>query len=178
VVDLVRAYGAADAVEVDLGIVRDFSYYTGVVFEGLGPGAPVPVLGGGRYDGLLARFGAACPASGFALGLEVAMTLLPSVRQAGCDVLMLVDRSSGKKAAALAAALRRAGRRVVTAPEVSRQQAQALAAREGASVVVWWSGDELWVEDVATGRRERSAARWVAGALRAREAEVGAPWGH
>ncbi len=178
VVELLEAYGAAGAVEVDLGIVRDFSYYTGVVFEALGPRAPVPVLGGGRYDGLLARFGADCPASGFALGLEVAMSLVPAPPQARTDVVVLVDRASRTRAAALAAGLRRAGRRVVTAPGASGPQARALAVREGAAVLAWWDGEDLWVEDVATGRRERGTARWLAGTLAARAAEAGAPWGH
>ncbi|MDR7401246.1 MAG: ATP phosphoribosyltransferase regulatory subunit [Armatimonadota bacterium] len=178
ILDLLQAYGAADAVEVDLGIVRDFSYYTGVVFEALGRGTPVPVLGGGRYDGLLARFGADCPASGFALGLEVAMSLLPPSPPARCDVLVLADRATRQRAAALAAGLRRAGLQVVVAPAMSGPQARALAAREGAAMLAWWEGEDLWVEDVATGRQDRSTARWLTGAARARAGEVGTPWGH
>jgi ATP phosphoribosyltransferase regulatory subunit len=178
VVDLLQAYGAAGAVEVDLGVVRDFSYYTGVVFEALGPGAPVPVLGGGRYDGLLARFGVDCPASGFALGLEVAMALAPAAPPPRCDVLLLADRPSRAKAAALAARLRAAGRRVVMASAAAGPQARALAVREGAEVLAWWEGEDLWVEDVATERREPRTAGWLEGLLQARRAEVGASWGH
>lgn len=60
----------ADFVQFDLGVVRDFGYYTGVVFEGYAPRLGCPLVGGGRYDNLLAQFGYAQPAIGFALGIE------------------------------------------------------------------------------------------------------------
>ncbi len=69
----VAVHGLPGRVEVDLGLIRDFDYYTGVVFEAHGPRASMPLLGGGRYDGLLARFGYDAPATGFALGLEHAL---------------------------------------------------------------------------------------------------------
>ncbi|MDR5683393.1 MAG: ATP phosphoribosyltransferase regulatory subunit [Armatimonadota bacterium] len=64
------AFGVGDAVEMDLGLIRDFDYYTGVVFEGYTRGLGLPLLGGGRYDELLGRFGADRPAMGFAIELE------------------------------------------------------------------------------------------------------------
>jgi ATP phosphoribosyltransferase regulatory subunit len=62
---------------LDLGLVRDLSYYTGAVFEVYDPGLGQPIGGGGRYDDLLARFGRPLPAVGFALtvdSLHVALT--------------------------------------------------------------------------------------------------------
>jgi ATP phosphoribosyltransferase regulatory subunit len=55
---------------VDLGLVRSLGYYTGAVFEVYDPALGVPLGGGGRYDELLARFGRALPAVGFALNVE------------------------------------------------------------------------------------------------------------
>ncbi len=52
-------------------IVRGFDYYTGVVFEvqDASPENPRALLGGGRYDGLVAMFGGdPIPAIGFAFG--------------------------------------------------------------------------------------------------------------
>ncbi len=52
-------------------IVRGFDYYTGVVFEvqDTSPENPRALLGGGRYDGLVALFGGdPIPAVGFAFG--------------------------------------------------------------------------------------------------------------
>ena len=67
---LLKAYGVTEYVRFDLGIIRDFSYYTGLVFEIYAPGLGFPIAGGGRYDHLLSDFGAACPATGFAVGIE------------------------------------------------------------------------------------------------------------
>ena len=67
---LLKSYGAEQYVRFDLGIIRDFSYYTGMVFEAYTPGLGFPLAGGGRYDHLLSEFGTACPATGFAIGIE------------------------------------------------------------------------------------------------------------
>jgi ATP phosphoribosyltransferase regulatory subunit len=63
-------------VEVDLGEVRGLGYYTGITFAGYAPGAGSAVASGGRYDGLLARFGRPGPAIGFAVDLEYATQAL------------------------------------------------------------------------------------------------------
>ncbi len=63
---LVRLYGLADAVILDLGEVRGFDYYSGVHFEAYVAGLGASIAGGGRYDRMLGRFGYECPATGFA----------------------------------------------------------------------------------------------------------------
>jgi len=73
---MLTEYGLAEYIVFDLGVIRDFSYYTGMVFEIYAPGLGCPLCGGGRYDNLLANFGKACPATGFALGLERLMLAL------------------------------------------------------------------------------------------------------
>jgi ATP phosphoribosyltransferase regulatory subunit len=55
---------------VDLGEVRGFAYYTGMIFHVLADGPGEPIGAGGRYDDLLARFDAPMPATGFALYLD------------------------------------------------------------------------------------------------------------
>lgn len=60
----------------DLGLVRDFDYYTGIVMEAYTPKLGYALLGGGRYDNLLAEFGVPKPAIGFALGIERLMLAL------------------------------------------------------------------------------------------------------
>ena len=67
---LLDAYGLTKYVRFDLGIIRDFNYYTGMVFEAYTRGLGFPLCGGGRYDHLLSDFGSTCPATGFALGIE------------------------------------------------------------------------------------------------------------
>ena len=67
---LLEIYGVADKITFDLGLIRDFEYYTGMVFEAYSHGVGYSLAGGGRYDHMLEDFGAACPATGFALGIE------------------------------------------------------------------------------------------------------------
>jgi ATP phosphoribosyltransferase regulatory subunit len=67
---IVSRHGYAGRILFDLGILRGFEYYTGIVFEVLSEGLGFPLGGGGRYNGLLARFGRPLPAVGFAVGLD------------------------------------------------------------------------------------------------------------
>jgi len=65
-----EARGIADRVILDLGLVRDLGYYTGAVFELYDPAVGFALGGGGRYDDLIARFGAPRPACGIALDVQ------------------------------------------------------------------------------------------------------------
>ena len=62
--------GVAERVRVDLGLLRDLGYYSGAILEVYDPAVGHVLGGGGRYDGLLKRFGIDLPAAGFALYLE------------------------------------------------------------------------------------------------------------
>ena len=78
--DLVSAAGYEDRIKLDPSVVRGLEYYTGAVFEvGLNfstdgaDGSPQfgSPSGGGRYDGLVARFrGEAVPATGLSIGVS------------------------------------------------------------------------------------------------------------
>jgi ATP phosphoribosyltransferase regulatory subunit len=65
-----QARGAADRVQIDLGLLRDLGYYSGAILEVYDPALGHVLGGGGRYDGLMKRFGLDLPAAGFALYLE------------------------------------------------------------------------------------------------------------
>ncbi|MFC0211874.1 ATP phosphoribosyltransferase regulatory subunit [Paenibacillus chartarius] len=65
--DVLKAYGVSEHVLIDLTMIGDFSYYTGLTFEGYAADLGFPVCSGGRYDNLLAQFGRPAPATGFAL---------------------------------------------------------------------------------------------------------------
>ena len=82
VYELLDRVGVAEAIIVDLGEVRSMAYYTGITFHGFAAGLGFDVCSGGRYDGLVAHFGADLPAVGFALGVERCML----VAQARCDL--------------------------------------------------------------------------------------------
>jgi ATP phosphoribosyltransferase regulatory subunit len=61
----------------DLGEIRGLGYYTGMQFEVFVAGAGRALAFGGRYDDLLARYGADRPAVGFAMETDALAELLP-----------------------------------------------------------------------------------------------------
>lgn len=65
--DILKAYGVSEHVVIDLTMIGDFSYYTGMTFEGFAADLGFPVCSGGRYDNLLGQFGRSAPATGFSL---------------------------------------------------------------------------------------------------------------
>jgi ATP phosphoribosyltransferase len=68
--DLLRARGLQDRVQLDLGAVRDWNYYTGPTFELFSGDLGFPLGAGGRYDTLLGRFGLAQPSTGFVVHVD------------------------------------------------------------------------------------------------------------
>lgn len=83
--EVLGAYGVSQHVLIDLTMIGNFSYYTGMTFEGYAADLGFPVVSGGRYDNLLRQFGRHAPATGFALKttriLEVAKERPDSPRQ-------------------------------------------------------------------------------------------------
>jgi ATP phosphoribosyltransferase regulatory subunit HisZ len=70
VYELLAERGVAERVILDLGLLRDLGYYTGTIFEVYDPAVAFALGGGGRYDELLGRFGAARPACGAAIDVQ------------------------------------------------------------------------------------------------------------
>ncbi|MFW9932926.1 MAG: histidine--tRNA ligase, partial [Candidatus Thorarchaeota archaeon] len=65
--------GVSESVIFDMSLARGLDYYTGPVFEGRYLGKPKvgSILGGGRYDHLIAKFGGSpTPATGISLGID------------------------------------------------------------------------------------------------------------
>ncbi len=116
---ILKAAGYEDHLLVDLGEVRGFDYYTGTIFEVLCDGVGSELGGGGRYDNLLACFGAPSPSTGFALSIEQIQIALahhatpPENGQSRVDFLLLHTQKERVRAMALSAELREAGFRVI-----------------------------------------------------------------
>lgn len=139
---LLKSYGADKYVQFDLGVIRDFNYYTGMVFEVYTPGLGFPLCGGGRYDRMLSDFGAACPATGFALGIERIMLALErdGIEQEALKKDFFVAYSSGKVQNAIkkAAEKRSEGFVVELAPSVlSKEEAAAYQKEKGYAILLY-----------------------------------------
>jgi len=140
-----RDYGLADIVRFDLSIIRDFSYYTGVVFEAYGAGSGYPLAGGGRYDTLLGRFGAECPATGFALGLDRVLGVLPTDGDFSTAVVLVADPLQRSEAIQVATDLRRRGVSVLTLTATDNA-----AQRNSCRWVVRMTAEGMFLQDMRT----------------------------
>jgi ATP phosphoribosyltransferase regulatory subunit len=102
------ALGYAGRVQVDFALLRDLEYYTGFIFEGYVPAVGFSLCGGGRYDGLLPRFGFDVPAVGWTAGVEQLLIALErrgkhvvrrrqriDVLVSGSDVVAARERAAG-----------------------------------------------------------------------------------
>jgi ATP phosphoribosyltransferase regulatory subunit len=68
--DAIQGRSVGDRIQIDLGMLRELGYYTGSILEVYDPSVGEVIGGGGRYDGLMKRFGVEQPAAGFSLYLE------------------------------------------------------------------------------------------------------------
>lgn len=60
----------SENVQIDLSLTSDIDYYTGIYFEAITPYLGRSIGSGGRYDGLINKFGFNLPAVGFSFCLE------------------------------------------------------------------------------------------------------------
>jgi histidyl-tRNA synthetase len=159
--ELVRFFAAVDVmgfknyVRFDPNIVRGLDYYTGIVFEAADIKGDVrrSILGGGRYDNLLADVGGErLPSVGFAMGDMVVALLLEEygripqeLDKPPASVLVTIFNESSLLASfALAAELRRAGLKVNCYPEAAKLSKQfKFADRTGIRLAVLLGPDEL-----------------------------------
>ncbi|AJY75019.1 ATP phosphoribosyltransferase regulatory subunit [Paenibacillus beijingensis] len=115
--DVLKAYGVCEHVLIDLTMIGDFSYYTGMTFEGYAADLGFPVVSGGRYDNLLTQFGRPAPATGFALKTNRILELVGGEAEGdGRRLLIGYDRAGRDHALAEAQRLRESGAVVVTEP--------------------------------------------------------------
>jgi len=129
-----EALGVKDYIRFDPNIMRGLLYYTGTVFEAFDVSGSLKraILGGGRYDNLLADVGGQpLPGMGFAMGDVVIgiilqeSNLLPEFQATPAQVLVTVfDEKLSVQSYTLAAELRNAGLNTMVYPEPAKLQKQ------------------------------------------------------
>lgn len=127
--EALEAYGVTDDLLLDFNLIINLNYYTGVVFEGYAADLGSPLLGGGRYDHLLAQFGRPAQATGFAIKMDRLLLVTPVLESApAARILLCYTEDQRIEALAEAQLLRQDGLVVVT--RLVKNQAEA-AAYEG-----------------------------------------------
>ena len=179
---LVAAGGYDDGrVVIDPSVVRGLEYYTGPVFEAEltfevkgDDGKPVrfgSVAGGGRYDGLVARFrGEPVPATGFSVGVSRLLSALSVLGklggQAGAQgpvVVLVMDKDQIAHYQKLVSTLRQAGIKAELYLGGSGMKAQMKYADKRGSVCVVIQGSderekgEVLIKDLVLGATLSSA---------------------
>jgi ATP phosphoribosyltransferase regulatory subunit len=171
VAQLLAAYGVADVVNYDLAEVRDLDYYTGVTFEGFAPGLGRSLISGGRYDDLIAHFGPAQPAVGWALTLDqvLAARELQGVAQPDPVADLLLSIAGQPERLAWAAEARVRGYAIEIDPlDLAPDALWADAQRRSIPRVAWPERARGWIGRDAGGQRRLAGDNWeeVAGWLR------------
>ncbi len=114
-ITVLEEYKVECDISIDLVEVKGFEYYTGVTFEIISSTAASPLITGGRYDGLVSRYGRSVPAAGFAID---ATTLMHSTKSAKAEnqvhfIVVPKDLSLRKNAIKLAEWLRSSSFKVI-----------------------------------------------------------------
>lgn len=106
--DEFESLGLAERLTIDLGEVRGFDYYTGILFRAYVPELGFEVAAGGRYDALLETFGKALPAVGFSFSLDRLEQIVPEAGESTNHA----EAVQGDRLFASAIQLRRQGKTV------------------------------------------------------------------
>ena len=129
VYDILKMYGLEQYIVIDLGLINQMGYYSGVIFQGYVEKFGKPVLMGGRYDRLGDEFGAALPAIGFACEIESLVKATESREvspRLSIDVKIVYEDTRLAEGIAIANELRERNYSVVSLPakkeQVVRQQ--------------------------------------------------------
>ncbi len=151
--DAVEIMGVAEYIEYDPMVIRGLDYYTGTVFEARdSSGKFRAILGGGRYDNLVADVGGdPIPGVGFAMGdIVVSIVLeengaMPDLKPNPSDVFVpLFDETTLSESLRLAAELRSAGLRVEWYPQPDKLKKQfKYADRNNIPIAVILGPDEI-----------------------------------
>jgi histidyl-tRNA synthetase len=177
---LVSAAGYDGRIKIDPSVVRGLEYYTGPVYEVEltfpiegEDGKPVrfgSVAGGGRYDGLIARFrGESVPATGFSIGVSRLMAALAHLGkidtkpEPGPVVVTVFDKARIADYQTMVATLRNAGIRAELYLGSGKMGPQLkYADKRAAPCVVIQGGDEkargeVQIKDLVEGARKAAA---------------------
>jgi histidyl-tRNA synthetase len=180
IAEFVATSGYEDQVRIDPSVVRGLEYYTGPVYEVEltfetkdEEGRPIrfgSVGGGGRYDGLVARFrGEPVPATGFSIGvsrLMAALTHLGKIDtkpESGPVVVTVFNKDRIADYQKMVAALRHAGVHAELYLGSGRMGPQLkYADRRGSPCVVIQGGDEkargeVQIKDLIEGAKAAAA---------------------
>lgn len=163
--EILKLYGFSDYITIDLSMLSQYSYYTGVIFRAYTYGNGEALATGGRYDGLVGQFGKDAAAIGLAIVIDQLMLAL--TRQnlfEECTLggtILLYPQDLREKAVNLAEKYREKGQSIQMLRKSSRkpyEEYKEYAKRMQVDTIIYLEKEnELLVWDVASGNEEHKA---------------------
>lgn len=144
---ILEDYGVAKYISFDLGMISNFSYYTGIIFKAYTYGSGDQIVAGGRYDNLLEQFGKKSPAIGFAFYMDQITMAIANRNKDSKDYdyqVVIYDAEYRKYALQLATDLRAEGIKTELIPkkeEISIEEYTQFKKEDGAVKVTYVSKD-------------------------------------
>ena len=146
--DLIHAItsaGFGENIMIDLGLVQEIDYYTGMMFRGYMGGAGAPVLVGGRYDSLCAKFGRDIPAAGFAIDIDALSDSVELNYETAAEEIVFANPKSMKDALEY---IHASDQRAELAPCDTLEEAESMAKKKGCHTLVCFDGAEMTKTEV------------------------------
>lgn len=110
---LLEEFNVDEGITFDLGMVSQLEYYTGIIFKGYTYGSGMEILGGGRYDTLIAKFGKEVPATGFGINIDELLAAIHhqegKIETWDVETLVMYTSQGREMALQVSDALRRTG---------------------------------------------------------------------
>lgn len=141
VYEMLSSLGLEEYISIDLGMLHDVGYYSGIVFRGLTASIGFPIISGGRYDNLLNEFDTPNMATGFAIGIK--RVLIALEMQSGFtdfyDTYCVIGFRANyfKKADALAEDFKSEGKRIILLANCDKEKLLAVKKDKKASIAIY-----------------------------------------
>ena len=120
VYELLDTYGCSQYVSFDFGMLSDYTYYTGIIFQAITYGSGDAVIKGGRYNRFIEKFGKEAAAIGFTTLVDSLLSALQRQKKTvpvpKDRILILYEKGTTKAALLLAGELRSTDRKTACVP--------------------------------------------------------------
>ena len=144
VYEILKEYKCEKYVSFDLGMLSDFTYYTGIIFQAVTYGSGDAVIKGGRYNRFIEKFGKKAAAVGFTTLVDSILSALQRQKLL-CDIpsdntMVLYAKGCEKAAIRLAVSMRENGGKVSCVPaegNISKEEYMELALKTNCGRIVF-----------------------------------------